>query len=129
VSAKSSVDWAANQPVIYSSKAFVRRRKMGHNWVTWSDKLGGGPTLLVRTESLEVLAPRGTMLESRHIVMAAKDTTMRLDSVGWAGTPFGRKKCIRLSGRDGRFKVVLAVTPESGIHDAWEALRRAGVRP
>ena len=48
------------------------------------------------------------------------------DRIGWAGTPLGRKDCIRL-----RFDgpIELALTPDSGVEEAWQALVNAGVRP
>jgi hypothetical protein len=54
---------------------------------------------------------------------------MSFDRVGWAGTPFDRKDCIRVTGEDqiGR-RVELALTPEDGLQNAWDALVKSGVR-
>jgi hypothetical protein len=120
--------WVQGQPVIYSTGALVRRRKLGGNWVTWNRSLGGGPTIIVRTESLEILAPQGTMLESRHIMMAAKDTVMRLGKVGKVPTPLNRREYVRLVERRGRLKLELAVSPITSTPDLWEALLAAGIR-
>ncbi len=118
----------ANSPT-YSVKAFVRVRRPHNSWVNWNHRLGGGPTLTVRAKAFEVTAPKGTMLETRDIAVLAEDATMKIDRVGWAGTPFGKRECIRISGRDKKGAVELAIEPEFGIQDAWQALIGAGVQP
>jgi hypothetical protein len=118
-----------DKPVLYSTKVFVRvRRPLRGRWVAWHDKLGGGPQLVVREESLEVIAPQAMMLESRDILVPTSSATMWIDRVGWAGTPIGRRECIRLLGNLGRGKVELAISPAGGTSDAWIALARAGVK-
>jgi hypothetical protein len=117
------------QAVIYSTKAFVRVRKPLNSWVNWNHRLGGGPVLTVRTQGLEVSAPQGMMLESRDIVMSAENASMQLDKIGWAGTPIGLRECIHISGRDDNGSVELAISAESDLESAWQALLDAGVQP
>jgi hypothetical protein len=60
------------------------------------------------------------MLEGRNIALSSDLSTIQRDAIGWAGTPFGRQECIRISGSDGTGrKVEVAVTPESGLEAAW----------
>jgi hypothetical protein len=69
------------------------------------------------------------MLESRDIVMSAQNASMQIDRIGWAGTPIGRRECIHISGRDDKGSVELAISPESDLESAWQALLDAGVQP
>jgi hypothetical protein len=84
--------------------------------------------MTVRPGSVELSAPHGMMLESRHIRLSSKTSTMRRDAIGWAGTPLDRRQCIRISGSDTRRRIDLAVTPETGLDAAWQALTEAGFR-
>jgi hypothetical protein len=93
---------ADDDPTIYEAHTFVRARRRGNSWVSWNHRLGGGPVLTVRNRSLEVSAPQGMSLESRDIVIKSGEATMWFDKVGWAGTPFARKECIHVAGRDQR---------------------------
>jgi hypothetical protein len=122
-------EWAWDQPVTYSTKVFVRSRKSRNTWVSWNHRLGGGPELIVRGQAIQVLAPQGMVLESRNISFSALNTTMWRDQVGWAGTPFDRKECIRLRKNGAEWEIELALTPESGIEATWQALTEAGVHP
>ena len=74
------------QPVIYTGNTFVRVRRPLSSWVSWNNRFGGGPVLVVRATSFEISAPQGMTLESRDIVVQSEGTTMRLDKIGWAGT-------------------------------------------
>jgi hypothetical protein len=120
--------WVQGQPVTYGVRAFVRERRVGA-WVDWSNRLGGGPQLLVRTRGIEVSAPQGMVLESRAVFLTAEKASMTVDRVGWAGTPLGKRDCIRLKGHDEGCGVDLAISPETGIDPAWQALVDAGVHP
>lgn len=113
----------------YSTKAFVRVRKPLNTWVDWNRRLGGGPSIVVHTQGVEISAPQGMMLENRHLVLPAERATMRLDRVGWAGTPLGRRKCIRISGRDRDRPIEVAISPESDINETWQALIDSGFMP
>ena len=85
--------------------------------------------MIVHTNGVEIVAPQETRLESRHLVLPAETATMRLDRVGWAGTPFDRKECIHISGRHENKPIEVAVSPDSEINEAWNALVASGVKP
>lgn len=55
-----------DHPVLYSSSVFVRTRRPGRSWVSWNHRLGGGPKLVVRTNSFEASAPREMLVESQR---------------------------------------------------------------
>lgn len=114
--------------VLYSGSTFVRTRRPFNTWVSWNGHLGDGPVLTIRQGDLRVSAPRGDLLESRDLSVRPSDSVMRKARVGWAGTPFGRRDCIRVEGRDqhGR-RLELALSPGDGLQRAWEALLAAGV--
>lgn len=118
-----------DEAVVYSAKVFVRTKRPFNSWVSWNDRLGGGPNLLVRRGSFEVSAPRGTKLESRHLVVRSETATMWLDRVGWAGTRFGRKECVHLCVEGKTKRLELALTPRDGLERAWQALMDSGVKP
>lgn len=122
------MSWARKQQVVHETRAFVRARTSGNTWVNWNHRLGGGPRLFVRSESVEVSAPQGTMLESRTIVFPAETATMWCDRVGWAGLPVGRRDCIRIHVPRRWRSIELAITPVDGLEAAWEALRRVKVQ-
>ena len=70
------------------------------------------------------------MLASWDIVIQSEGATMWLDKVGWAGTPFDRKDCIHVAGRDQRGRrIELALSPRDGLQEAWRALLDSGVTP
>jgi hypothetical protein len=117
--------WVQGQPVTYAVRALVRERRLGA-WVDWSYRLGGGPQLLVRTRGIEISASQGMVLESRAVFLTAEKASMTVDLVGWAGTPLGKRECIRLRGHEG-CGVDLAISPDMGIDQAWQALIDAGV--
>lgn len=121
-------DWMAGQPTTFSTRAFVRTRRGASTWVNWNHRLGGGPELKVHPGLVEVMAPQGGMLASRHLRLQAERTTMRRDRVGWGGTPLGRKDCIRMLHGRGLSAIEVAITPEGGIDETWRALLAAGVR-
>jgi hypothetical protein len=55
---------------------------------------------------------------------------MWLDRIGWAGTPFDRKLCIHIDGLDQKHRrLELALTPETELQEAWDALVTCGVHP
>lgn len=74
---------------------------------------------------VEIEAPQGMLLESRHFEFPGHQATMRRQRIGWAGTPLGKRESIRLTLDNG---TEFALTPEPDAGDAWEALRGAGVR-
>jgi hypothetical protein len=118
-----------DEAVVYSGNVFVRTKRPFKSWVSWNERVGGGPTLLVRRSSFEVSAPQGMMLESRHLVIRSETTTMWLDRVGWAGTWLGRKDCIHLLAKDEKGSIEVALTPRDGLQRAWQALMDSGVKP
>ena len=119
-----------DQSAIYRGSTFVRARRPLNSWVSWNNRFGGGPVLVVRATGLEVSAPQGMMLASRDIVIQSEGATMCLDKVGWAGTPFDRKDCIHVAGRDQRGRrIELALSPRDGLQEAWRALLDSGVTP
>lgn len=123
------------EPGVRTFRVFVRARQQVlpgilNNWVDWNSKLGGGPTLIVRVDSFEVAAPQGMMLDSRDPVIESNCAAMWFDDVGWAGTPFGRRRSIHIAGRDHEGgRVELALSPRDGLHEAWAALLNSGVTP
>ena len=127
-------EWVQSQPVMYTTKTFVRSRseRLGNNWanrytwVSWNNRHSDVPRLVVRTRGIEVSAPQGMLLERRSFFFSAEAATMWRDRIGWAGTPLGRRDCIRLRFDD---PIELALTPDSGVEEAWQALVNAGVRP
>jgi len=80
--------------------------------------------LTIRRGSVELQAPKGTLLENRNVAFSSDDATIKRDAIGWAGTAFGRRQCIRITGS----KVEVAVTPELGLDASWLALLDAGFR-
>lgn len=119
--------WVQSQPMTYSTGAFVRERRLGA-WTDWSHRYKGGPHMIVRTLGIDVSAPQGMVLASRAIYMTAAKAYMSVDNVGWAGTRFGRRECIRLIGKDAGCEVDLAIIPDSDFKLAWKALVDAGVQ-
>ena len=115
--------------VIYSSRTFVRsHRWWDASWVDWNYRYRGGPVLTVRHDSFEVSATQGMMMESRHFIVSSSTATMWFDIVGWAGTPFGRRRSIHIVWRNKRGrKIELALSPDDGLQEAWEALLQSGV--
>lgn len=69
------------------------------------------------------------VLESRDVCFRADTAEMWKDNMGLLGGPLRRRDCIRLRGRDETTLVEFALTPESGIEAAWQALTEAGVLP
>ena len=119
-----------NEVILYSGRTFVRARRSRNSWVSWNNRLGGGPLLVVRPGSFEISAPQGTMLESRDLVVQSDGAKMWLDRIGWAGTPFDRKECIHVAGRDQRgHGIDLALSPQDGMDGARQALLTCGVTP
>jgi hypothetical protein len=84
--------------------------------------------MTVRTGSVEIVVPQAMLPESTSIVFSSETSTVGRDVVGWAGTLFGRRSCIRISGSDRRGRIDVAVTPETGLDEAWRALIEAGFR-
>lgn len=77
-------------------------------------------------------AAQGMLLEPRHLILKPDSTSMRLDTVGWAGLPIAKRRCIRLQGTDRDGRLEIAVTPEGGLgalDDLWNALQECGVAP
>ena len=116
-----------DQNVIYSCHTFVRVRRPRNSWVSWNNRLGGGPVLVVRPGWFEVSAPQGMMMESRHLLIRSEGALMWFDKVGWAGTPFDRKECIHVAGRDRKGNVEMALSPVGEMQEAWQALLESGV--
>jgi len=116
----------ATEPELLSTSAFVRVRRPRNTWVNWNHRLGGGPVLTIRPGSIELSAPQGTLLESRSIRLSSETSTMQRAAVGWAGTPFGRRDCIRISGSDEQGNIEVAISPEAGTEVTWQALTVAG---
>ena len=85
--------------------------------------------LLVKTYSFEVRAPQGMRLETRDFIIESSDAAMWLDRIGWAGTPLDRRDCIHVVSSDETgSRIEMALTPESGLEPAWEALIQSGVK-
>jgi len=124
------VTWADERPALFTGRTFVRSRRPRNSWVSWNYNPRRGPVLVVRAGSFEVSAPQGMLLESRHFVIQSDDAVMWHDRIGWAGTPVNRKGCIHVAGCDqkGR-RIELALTPEDGPGNAWQALLDSGVKP
>jgi hypothetical protein len=113
-----------DEPALLTSRSFVRTRRWHNSWVNWHPRLGGGPVMTIRRGSVELRAPQGMMLESRNVVLSSEAATIKRDAIGWAGTPFGRRQCIRITAA----KIEVAVTPEAGLDASWLALTDAGFR-
>jgi hypothetical protein len=120
--------WVQSRPVMHDCAVLVRQCiHPGRNWVDWNRSLGGGPRLVIRAGAIEVRAPRGMVLDSRHICLRADTTRMWRDEVGWAGSALSRRECIHLVGRDETGDVELTLSPLSNINEVWAALGRAGI--
>jgi len=123
--------WVRSQPVTFSTRGLVRQRATGLNGCGWGTyKSPCGAQLLVRTGGIEVsLAPPFDRLMSTGSFLAAQETEMWIDRVGWGGSAVGATECIRLSGRDRNGDVQLAIRPTCPVEVAWQALIEAGARP
>jgi hypothetical protein len=120
-------EWSSD--AVFTTPTFVRTRRRWNSWVSWNNRLGGGPMLLVRAHAFRIVAQQGTRLESRDLTFESSTATMRFDRIGWAGTPIDRKNCIHLFVVDGRGRrVELALTPKVGLRAAWDALLGSGVQ-
>ena len=120
---------AGDDEVVYTTRAFVRIKRRFTSWQNWNNRLGGGPTVQVTISAVRVWAPQGMMLDSRDVQIDTHHATMSVDRLGWAGTPLGRRECIRLCGGTRRGPIEIAITPDLGIEQTWRAFERAGVRP
>ena len=121
------VESSGNGPS-YSSRTFVRTRRRFGSWVDWHHSLGGGPTVEVYADKVRVFAPQGTMLDSRDLEILAATATIRRDYIGWAGTPIGKRHCIRISGRTRRRPIEVALSAPADLNDLWRELLAAGFR-
>lgn len=121
----------SNEVVLDECHVNVRQRQVlpGATWRGWHPRLGGGPVLRIRSGSVEIQAPQGTMLETRHLVFSADAITMKYGQVGRWGLPFGRQdECIFLTGRDvDGWRRRIAVSSD-GLPAVWTTLADAGVR-
>ncbi len=124
------MDQNDNGDVIFSTRTFVRsRRWWDASWVDWNKNLGDGPLLVVHRDFFEVKAPQGMIMESRKFVVPSATALMSIQVIGWAGTPFGRKRSIHIVWRNKRgYKVAVALTPVGELEDAWQALQFSGVK-
>ena len=115
------------QVEVYSVRAFVRSQRSldRPGWVSWNNRFGGGPMLIIRQASVEVSAPQGMLLESRCYVFRGSQATMSRDRIGWGGTPLFKKDSIRLKLDS---NAQLAVTPRTDMDEVWTQLGRAGIR-
>jgi hypothetical protein len=114
--------------VIFTARAFVRHRRRGATWVNWNSNLGGGPVVRVRRGSVEIDAPQGMLLETRHVVMMSSATSMERRSIGLWGLPFGKRESIVLHGRDVTDWARRLAISTDDLHELWNALDQAGVR-
>jgi hypothetical protein len=125
----------ATQDPIYRTPAHVRiKRPFGvtssGGWVTLKGGLGGVELLVFAGEArIEVSGGVGRRLIPR-LSFDPEGTTMKVERVGWVGTPLFAYECIVLSGTPGGRATKAAVRPlQGGLPDAWEALLRVGVTP
>ena len=112
----------------YSSRSFVRTRRRLNTWVDWHPKLGGGPTVEVFADRVRIFAPQGMMLESRDLEILAATASIRRDNIGWAGTPFRKRSCVRISGRTRGRPIEVALSAPADLNDLWRGLLAAGFR-
>ena len=122
--------WVRGQPVTYETRAKVRLRASLGGWVAYKNSFGG-VQLVVRTKGIEVSlrGVGGRLVPGVERFLSGGESTMAEDEIGWLGSPFLRRRCIRLSGRDRNSRVDLAISPKGGIDEAWQALLDAGVTP
>jgi len=112
----------------YISRAFVRTRRPLSTWVDWHPKLGGRPTVEVFADKVRIFAPQGMMLESRDLEILAATASIRRDNIGWAGTPFRKRSCIRISGRTRVRPIEVALSAPADLNELWRELLAAGFR-
>jgi hypothetical protein len=114
--------------LLLSTRAFVRSRRPRNTWVNWNHRLGGGPQVHVRERSVQVVAPQGSLLETRNVKITAEGATAAVDKIGWAGSPLGKRECIHLAGIDERGRRwEFAISPSDGLDATMRALSAAGV--
>ena len=113
------------QLVTYSTRARVLAKSPGHVWVEWKGGIGHGPWLIVRTESVEIVADHRRSRQRRDFIFAGDEASVRRDRIGRVGYPIGRRKCLKITVSSG---MQFAVSPEADIDEAWRALAAAGVR-
>jgi hypothetical protein len=114
-----------SQMETYSVRAKVQSKKPWNSWVQWNARLGGGPSLIVRRSSVEIVAPQGMRLESRSYIFPANEAVMRRGRIGLLGFPVRQRDCLRIRLDDG---TQFAVNPDGDLSEAWNALLAAGVR-
>ena len=133
------VSAAAKQAGFTTFRVFVMSRQVVsipgvlNGWVQWSPNLGGGPTLLVRPGSFEVVAPQGMVLEPRHLAVRSFEAEMWLDRVGLLRRGrfgIGGRECVHVAARDqDGHRIQLALAPRGYPRsDLWDALLACGVR-
>lgn len=113
--------------LIFTDHVFVRHRRRGATWRNWNAQLNGGPVVRVRVGSVELKAPQGMMLETRHIVMCSRAVTMTRDRIGLWGLPLARRDCIILAGHDVSGWARRLAVSNDDLTVLWDALERAGV--
>lgn len=114
------------EPVRYRTKVRVRMQLPWREWQNWNDRYNGGPELVVRQSTIEVVAAQGMMLDPRHVVFRAADASMWKEHVGFSGLPVGRRDSIVLAADSNVGRVWLALTAGQ-MNEAWDALRTVGV--
>ena len=68
------------------------------------------------------------MLESRDLEILAATASIRRDNIGWAGTPFRKRSCIRISGRTRVRPIEVALSAPADLNELWRELLAAGFR-
>jgi len=123
---KTLESWVLNQPVSYSTRALIRTRgSAGIGWVSMKNPFGGAQ-MVVHTSGIELSLVGGI---GRRWFLPGQGSSMFVDHMGWGGTTFAERECIRLSGYDASGLVEAAISPRGPIDEAWQALLLAGVQP
>lgn len=120
--------WNRHPGPVLCGRVSVYSRRRWTTWVMWNSRLGGGPTLELRVDSIHLSAPKGILLESRDFSFQPAEAVMWRENFGVLGLPLGKRSAVRLSIGRGIHRLEVAVIPLDDFDAMWNALRSTGVR-